>query len=97
MDLNQIIYINENRFVCQLVEKLCKQNEIACYTLDQVEDFTYLVNDLRPQLVLVALDTFNSHEQLIKEYLEKSEYQCKLETMDELTPNTFIEELQKLI
>lgn len=97
MDLTQIIYINENRFVCQLVEKLCKQNEIACYSLDQIEDFTYLVNDLRPQLVLVALETFDSNEQLLTEYIQKSEHQCKLKTMREITPNTFIEELQKLI
>lgn len=54
MEIKHLFYINENKFVCQLVEKLCKQNNVACYTLDQSEDFTYLLDDLESNVVVVS-------------------------------------------
>ena len=97
MELTQIIYINQNKFTCEFVEKLCKQNDIACYTLDQVQDFVYLIDDLRPQIILVASDTFEKFEDQIAHYLELANHKAKLAQIDQINSNTFIEQLSNLL
>lgn len=112
MELKQLFYINNNKFVCQLVEKISKQKGINCYTLDQNEDFTYLVNDLRPEIIVVAQDVLNAYGDEIMAFIEKSELNPHLVLMsnnentdqrfksviaEELNPLTFLQDLINLL
>lgn len=97
MKLSQIIYVNEKRFVCQLVEKVCKQNEIACYTVEQIDNFSYIINDLVPQLVVVELDTFTKFEDIILLSINESKNKPQLVKIDKLDPNTFIDQIKSFI
>jgi hypothetical protein len=97
MKLTQIIYVNEKRFVCQLVEKVCKQNEIACYTVEQIDNFSYIIDDLVPQLVVVELDTFTNFEDIILLSINESKNKPQLVKIDKLDPNTFIDQIKSFI
>lgn len=97
MKLSQIIYVNEKRFVCQLVEKVCKQNEIACYTVEQIDNFSYIIDDLVPQLVVVELDTFTKFEDIILLSINESKNKPQLVKIDKLDPNTFIDQIKSFI
>ena len=59
MEIKQILYINKIRFVCDAVHKTCKRAGIECYTLEDTNDFTYLIDDLRPYAVVIDQDTYN--------------------------------------
>jgi DNA-binding NtrC family response regulator len=59
MERKQVFYINEIRFVCDTVANICKNNEIECYTLEDVKDFAYLINDLKAQIVIIDVKTLS--------------------------------------
>lgn len=81
MDLKQIIYIHNNRFSCQLVEKVCKQEGVGCYTLGQLEDYTYLVNDLRPEIIVMTQEALNLFGDDAVNYALASDHKSKLVLM----------------
>ncbi len=58
----QIIFINESKFVCDFVESLCKFNDLACFSLNDSSDFTYLIDDLKPALVIVDKNAYVGDE-----------------------------------
>ena len=59
MEIKQILYINKIRFVCDAVQKTCKRSGIECYTLEDTNDFMYLIDDLKPYAVVIEEDTYN--------------------------------------
>lgn len=112
MNLKQIIFINKNKFVCQLVEKLCKHEGISCYTLSQNENFSYLINDLLPEAIIVAQETFDSFGEDILKFIQVSEHKSSLILMssapevashfdakmgEELNPQTFLQDVRNLL
>lgn len=110
MKMNYLFYINNNKFVCQLVEKLCKQEGISCYTLDQNEHFAYLLNDLKPDVVVVNQDGldmlgdiyFQSMEQaedtpnaILMSELEDDRFPRRIS--EQLDPKTFLQDVKKAL
>jgi hypothetical protein len=59
MEIKQILYINKIRFICDAVQKTCARNEVECFTLEDTNDFAYLIDDLKPAAVVIEEDTFN--------------------------------------
>ena len=53
MERKQVFYINEIKFVCDAIENLCENNGIECYTLNSVDDFSYLIDDLKPEMIMI--------------------------------------------
>tara|TARA_Y100000385_G_scaffold280770_1_gene332443 strand:- start:767 stop:1126 length:360 start_codon:yes stop_codon:yes gene_type:complete len=112
MDLKQIIYINQNKFVGQLVEKVCKQEDVKCYTLSQNEDFTYLINDLLPEAIIITQDAFNEFGEDALKCIEAGDHKSRLVLMtnnsdidsrfdfklnEELNPQTFLQDVINLL
>jgi hypothetical protein len=93
MQFEQVFYINQERFVCQVVENLCKTKGVACYTLDEVSDFSYLLNDLSPNIVVVEEQTYLKHRPQIEQSLQVANQQPPVLIMKTLTPLTFFDEI----
>lgn len=73
MEIKQILYINKTKFVCDTVEKICKTASIDCYTLEDCNDFAYLINDLRPLAVIIEDETYNLNRDAFWSQFEESE------------------------
>ncbi len=64
-----ILWIDENRFATELLEKVFKSKNLPFYTLAEIKDLIYLINDLKPDLlVLDALTIKNCGEVYFKQY-----------------------------
>lgn len=57
-----ILWIDQNNFAAGLVEKVFKKRGLPFYRLSSVRDFAYLVEDLKP--VLIVLDRATAMENL---------------------------------
>ena len=77
MERKQIVYINEIKFVCDVVENLCENNDIACFTLQEVLDFTYLINDLKPSIVIIDEKLYSKEAQKFWSEVEAADHKCK--------------------
>jgi len=62
MAVKQIIYINKTKFTCGFVENLCKEQNVSCYTLQDCNDFSYLIDDLKPEAVIIDGQTYQESE-----------------------------------
>lgn len=64
MEIKQILYINKTKFIGDTVLKICKRKGVECYTLENMEDFAYLIDDLNPEAVVIEQSTFNINPEL---------------------------------
>ena len=64
-----ILWIDQNTFATSLIEKVFKRKQLPFYTLPGVEDFSYLVDDLSPVLIVLDGETFiQNPEAFLKQY-----------------------------
>lgn len=70
--LNQIILIEKTKLVSKLLTAVLSDKSINSYCLDQIENFTYLIDDLAPQIVLVEVQTASEDWQLFWDSLNKA-------------------------
>ena len=71
--MNLVLWIDQNTFATSLLEKVFKKKDLPFYTLANAEDFVYLVEDLRPVLVVLDVKTAISHLESFKSQYEASE------------------------
>lgn len=67
-----VLWIDSNTFATGLLEKIFKKKNQSFYTLPSAEDFSYLVEDLKPELLV--LDSKTAHESInsLKQQYEAS-------------------------
>ncbi|MGE3609861.1 MAG: hypothetical protein AB7I27_09780 [Bacteriovoracaceae bacterium] len=65
-----VLWIDQNTFASNLVERVFKKKDLPFYTISQVNDFLYLVKDLNPEvLVLDASTALSSLDAFRSQYL----------------------------
>ncbi len=74
MEIKQIFYINKTKFVCDFVENLCKSNGLSCFTLTETSDFSYLITDLKPKLVIIDKSALDENSDQFWSGLKESEH-----------------------
>lgn len=52
-----VLWIDDNTFSTSLLERVFKKKGLPFYTLTGVDDFLYLVNDLRPVVLVIDSKT----------------------------------------
>lgn len=62
-----VLWIDQNTFATGLLEKVFKKKNLPFYTIDNAENFVYLIDDLKPELLV--LDSKTAIE--FKEALER--------------------------
>lgn len=71
-----IFWIDKNKFATGLLAKAFQQKSTAFYTVDSVNDFSYLVDDLEPSVVVLDGETFAQNpEAFLKQYSESKALQ----------------------
>jgi DNA-binding NtrC family response regulator len=78
MERKQVFYINKIRFVCDTVENICENSHIECYTLEESNDFSFLINDLKPQLVIIDVKTLIDNDTDFWSEIDKSDIKPKI-------------------
>lgn len=89
MEIKQILYINKTKFVCDAVEKVCKRAQINCYTLEDSNDFAYLIDDLQVDAVVIDSDTLVMNPEIFWEQLSKATKSVKTVLMGESESGDF--------
>lgn len=70
--LNQVLLIEKNKLSSKILSANIEGNNAKCYTMDQLEDFTYLIDDLSPQIILIEVSTFLDDPQVFWNSVEIS-------------------------
>ena len=73
-----ILWIDQNTFATSLLEKVFKKKNLQFYTISSAEDFTYLVEDISPKLIVLDIKTAQTHLEAFKKQYEASEAIQKL-------------------
>ncbi len=78
-----ILWIDQNSFATGLLEKVFKQKNLPFYTLASVDDFLYLIEDLKPQLIVLDGPTAKASLELFKkQYASQSLNQLPFVVVD---------------
>jgi hypothetical protein len=72
-DRGLIIWVDENTFATALLEEIFKKRNVPFYTINSAENFSYLIDDLNPSLLVLDSLTALKHLDKLKFQYEKSE------------------------
>lgn len=68
-----ILWIDQNTFATDLLEKVFKKKNLNFYTVSSAENFVYLVDDLRPELIVLDSATAVASLAALKQQYQASE------------------------
>jgi hypothetical protein len=66
-----VLWIDQNTFATSLLEKVFKGRNLPFYTIPSAEDFLYLVEDLRPEVIVLDGKTALANLQKFREQYER--------------------------
>ena len=68
-----VLWIDQNTFATSLIERVFKKHGLGFYSLASAKDFAYLVDDLKPEVIVLDFSTATKDLEILrKEYLESS-------------------------
>lgn len=67
-----ILWIDQNTFASSLIEKVFKKKALPFYTIESVQDFSYLVDDLNPVAIVLDGATFAKNPEAFKTQYQNS-------------------------
>lgn len=68
-----IFWIDENTFATNLVERALKGQGVDFYTVKDAKDFSYLIEDLKPQIVVIDSQTALKDIEVFKKQFEQTQ------------------------
>lgn len=68
-----VLWIDGNTFAADLIQRVFKSRSLPFYTIPDVRDFAYLVEDLLPELIVIDGDTARKDLGLLREQYERTE------------------------
>lgn len=68
-----ILWIDENTFATGLLERAFKIRSLPFYTLDSAKDFSFLVDDLHPETLVLDASTAKKNLNELRDQYEKSQ------------------------
>lgn len=68
-----VLWIDQNTFASSLIEKVYRQKNLPFYTIPHAKDFSYLVEDLKPALIVIDASTALADLDLFRNQYEGSE------------------------
>ena len=69
-----VLWIDQNTFATSLVEKVFKKKNLSFYSLASAQDFTYLVQDLKPELLVLDSETALHFKDALEKQFADCEY-----------------------
>lgn len=88
-----ILWIDQNTFATGLLERVYKKRNLPFYTIENGEDFLYLIEDLKPELLVLDSKTAQDSRSAIEKQYAASENLRKLPVIiiDETEELPFLE------
>lgn len=87
--LKQILFIYRDEFVTKLIEKLMQEHSIGCYGISSLdENFSYVIDDIEPDLVLIDEKSYSANKELIESSLNQASFSFKSVLLAE-SPESF--------
>lgn len=68
-----VLWIDQNAFASNLIEKVFKKKGLGFYTIPHARDFSYLVDDLNPGLIVMDSATIRADLEVFRNQYEASE------------------------
>ncbi len=68
-----VLWIDQNTFASSLLEKVFKKKGLEFYTIPHARDFVYLVDDLKPSLIVLDAATIRADLEIFRNQYEASE------------------------
>ena len=72
--MSLVLWIDQNTFATSLIARAFKKKSLEFYSLSQVDDFLYLIDDLRPSLIVLDEATFAKNSMKFVEQYEASPF-----------------------
>jgi len=67
-----IFWVDENKFVADLVGKVFRKKGLEFYHLESVEEFSFRVMDLKPEMIVIDGETLERKRDLFKDQFAKN-------------------------
>ena len=71
--LQQVILVEKTKFIYKMISSILQSKSIDCYVADDSEDFSFQIDELKPQVIAVNLEVIDF--QWFKENIEKAKQQ----------------------
>ncbi len=68
-----VLWLDENTFAASLVEKVFKKRDLPFYSLANIDDFSYLVEDLNPEVIVLDQVTALKKSEVFRRQYENSQ------------------------
>jgi DNA-binding NtrC family response regulator len=76
-----VLWIDQNTFASGLIEKVFRKKGLEFYTIPHAKDFVYLVEDLKPSVIVVDAATIRADIEAFRNQYESSELLRKTPTL----------------
>lgn len=76
-EVNRLILIHPKKFVCRSFEEFGKDIGVSVYSIEEIEEFAYLIDDLKPELVLVHNELFQKQPAFFYAEFSKTNFKPK--------------------
>lgn len=60
-----IFWVDENKFLSDLVEKVFKKKGLEFYHLESIADFSFRAIDLAPEVIVLDSEIFQKHREIL--------------------------------
>jgi hypothetical protein len=68
-----VLWIDQNTFASGLIEKVFRKKDLPFYTIPHARDFSYLVEDMKPTLIVIDASTIRADFEVFRNQYEASE------------------------
>lgn len=68
-----VLWIDQNTFASSLIEKVFRKKDLPFYTIPHAKDFSYLVEDMKPALIVIDSATVRADLEVFRKQYEASE------------------------
>lgn len=68
-----VLWIDKNEFATSALEKIFEKQGGSIYTINSAQDIQYLIEDLRPEVIVIDVATYFAHEDRVNMFMAASE------------------------
>lgn len=68
-----VLWIDKNEFATSALEKIFEKQGLSLYTINSAQDIQYLIEDMRPEVIVIDVATYFAHEDRVNMFMASSE------------------------
>ena len=68
-----VLWIDKNEFVTTALEKVFNKAALSIYTINSAEDIQYLIEDMKPEVIVMDVSTYLLQEDRVNMFMAASE------------------------